>query len=322
MSGTTFSKLPVMIVALVIGLILTFTAVMPLVSDYSEAKTFKNEGYYTMDQLDDNTSRVIKWSKTTLNIINVDGKDIDMSSFVDLGKSYTLIGSEKVVIRYEKDSATFAGIQGYYVGSGGYVAFHSNTAAETGTEVTITVSSGSISVVSNGTTPISVTISDIGEDGYIINPEGTGTYAIMKKANVPAYVLGDSDIRLIGVSVGAGPNGIALYGSGSIDDGITISTIYKPNTITTVTYSEPEVTDTEISGYTKDVYSLEKYTFTITYDANTYDATYSYFIVPASITVDPDNPTVYKNLVSVLPLFALILLVAGAASLVYFKNKD
>ena len=310
--------MPILIVALVIGIIMATTAILPLASDYSEAKTFKNEGYYTMDPITDDTNRVITWEKATPNKITIDGVDFDMS-FSENNKSYTLIGSDSVVVRYEKET-NLTGVQMFSNITGStYTSFHTNTATDAGDKITITVNSSTVTVLTNGTSPFNKT-ANIGNDGYVINGDNNGAYSfVMKKADIPAHVLGDSEIKFIGVSVAAGPTGIALYGTGTFDDGITLTTIYKADSVTSVTYSDPVPTYTEVTSY-KDLYTLDKYNFTITYDTSTFDATYSYFIVPSEVTAEPDNPDTYKNLIKIVPLMAFIMLVVAAAAMINSKR--
>lgn len=303
---------PALIVGVVVALVLA-GAVLPVFAETTSAETtFKNEGYYTMDPITNDTNRVITWEKATPNKITIDGVDFDMS-FTETNKSYTLIGSDSLVVRYQKETS-ITGIQMYSNTTGStYVSFHSNTATETGDKITITATSSTVTALTNGTTPINKT-ANIGNDGYIINGDNTGAYSlVMKKADTPAYVLGDSEIKFIGVSVTAGPNGIALYGTGTFDDGITLSTIYKPDSVTSVTYSDPVPTYTEITAY-EGLYTLDKYNFTITYDTSTFNATYSYFIVPSEVTaeksVHPDGAL--SVMLNVLPLLAIAGLVTGA----------
>lgn len=285
-------------VAIMVGAV-AFGAMLPIFQDVTATEdTFTNEGYYTMDKIDNDTERVITWSRSTPDKITIDGVDFDMS-FAETNKSYTLIGSESVILRYQVDSS----VKGIQVYGSEYVGFHTGSAESAGTNLTITLSSGSFTYVTDGTSPLNKTFS-VGTDAYVINPSTQGQYAfVMKKSNIPAYVLADSDIRFLGVSVTGGPNGIAIYGIGNVEDGMTLSTIYKPNTITTVTYTDPVVTDSEINGYV-DLYTLDKYTFTITYDANTYDATYSYFLVPSEVTAEKSihGDDGFNTIVDLIPL--------------------
>lgn len=317
------------IMAVIIGLMVSGLILVAFVPVFTEVtateKTFTNEGYYTMDAVDESTSRVIEWDKSTPNTITIDGEPYDMS-WTDLAKSYTLIGSEEVILRYEHNLNNTAGLQMFSTTAGStYVSFHSGTASDAGTKVTVTLGSGAITFVSNGTEPLNKTVSDIGQDAYVINPDNTGEFSfIMKKANEPAYLLGDSTIRFIGVSVSSGPSGIAIYGIGSIEDGMTLSTVYNSATVSDVTYSDPVPTYTEVSGY-EDLYLLDKYEFTISYSDNgtpkTFNATYSYFIIPNEVTAEKSvhGDEVFNNIIDLIPLLAGVgLLMAG---LYYFISR-
>lgn len=285
------AKITTGVILVTIAVILAGVLVIPVVQDVTATdKTFTNEGYYSMDLIDESTSRVIEWDKSTPNSITIDGALFDMS-WADANKSYTLIGSGEVIIRYVRGANNTAGLQMFSMTAGAtYLSFHSGSSAETGSKATITLNAGSITFVTNGSSPLNKTISNIGTDAYVINPSDTGAYSlVMKKANVPAYLKGDSVIRFIGVSGASGPSGIALYGIGTIDDGMDLTTVYSSATVTDVSYSDPIPTDTEMSDFIG-LYSLDKYEFTINYTDNgtpkTYDATYSYFIIPAEITAE------------------------------------
>ena len=321
MENGFMNKIIGLVLVLVIGATLVGGLLVPTVQAVTATETtFENEGYYSMDKLDPTTTATIEWAKATPNIVTINGKDVDMSAFAELNKSYTLIGSESIIVRYQKETAT-EGIQVY--SSEGYTSFHLGTSDINGDKLTITVSNGTLNFETNGSTPLTKEYTNLGEDGYIINGEGTGAYAVMKKSTVPAHVLKDSEIRLIGVSVKSGPTGIAIYGAGTIEGGITLSTIYAA-TGSTVTYSEPVVTDAAINGY-EDLYKLEKYQFTITYsngqDVATYDVTYSYFIVPAAVTAEKTQHMDASQIAifGVVGLLGIVLLVTIAASAVRSK---
>lgn len=311
MSGTTFSKLPVMIVALVIGLILTFTAVMPLVSDYSEAKTFKNEGYFFMEKVDSGTAMNVVWDYTkpttlTVNDVDVALPDKDHMSTIP----FTIFCSESWYLRYGYDTT-------YYVG----IFQNASNTSYTGTvadtrSITISVSDAGVTTVNNGTEH---TWSNATGDFFVISESGD---YVMKKMDKDAYVHGDSPIFGYGRTYARSYNYTSEL-TGTVNDGITGS-YYPETTITSAgwTFSDVTLNSVKDENY-QDLYKISTMTYEITGEGiQPYTATFSQYIIPAEVTADPDNPAVYKNLVSVLPLFALILLVAGAASLVYFKNKD
>lgn len=291
-----------MIVALVIGLILTFTAVMPLVSDYSDAKTFKNEGYYNMDIAKTGDTHTIFWDHTAPNKITVDGVDINLPTYLG---SWTIIGSDNFMARYLVQSNNTA----INIYASNNISVHAQTSD--GTDMSMTVTADSFTAANTKSTPESISLTDL-DNIYYINPNGE---YVMKYSNTPAYLTDESVIGICRTT----SDGVAVCYSifGTIKDGFEISQFYG----NTATFGDITVNDTEISDYVG-LYQLNDFKFSITNTDGSTEATVSYFIVPSEVTANPDNPAVYKNLVSVLPLFALILLVAGAASLVYFKNKD
>lgn len=312
--------LTAILVVAMVGCVLVAGFIPVVGESVASSTTFVNDGYYTMDAITEETVRIIEWEKSTPNILTIDGVSMNMS-WTDVTKSYTLIGSEEMVFRYERGANNTAGVQLFSTtASASYLSFHSNTSAETGDKVTITLESETVSFVTNGTNPINKTVTNIGTDAFVINPTNDGDFTVvMKKANIPAYVLNDSIIRFIGVSVISGPNGIALYGIGTIDDGIDISTIYTSNTTTNVSYSEPVATVTEVNGY-NDLYSLDKYTFTISYTDNgtpkTFDATYSYFLVPAEVVAEKtlhadDNTASIVSMIPFILIMGIVLMFVG-----------
>lgn len=291
-----------MIVALVIGLILTFTAVMPLVSDYSETKTFTNKGYYDMTYTESD-SVTISWDHTDPKKITINDNTVDLT--VGVGLSYTIVCGDDWIIRYTPsntdDRLTVIGGSTY-----------AEAAVSTEKDLTISATGGTASITITGADAISKTYTEL----YYISSDGA---YVMKNTDEVAYVNGDSEILAMGTSNITGLSGIGVKITGTIDDDFTGS-IYRRDNATVESITANYVED----GNYIDLYKISSFDVVIKDTSNdvTGNASYTYFIVPAKVTAEPDNPTAYKNLVSVIPLFALILLVAGAASLVYFKNKD
>lgn len=292
-----------MIVALVIGLILTFTAVMPLVSDYAEAKTFTNEdGLIKASPINADTNVSLVWDYTAPSKITVGDTAVDIPAgaypitfaFSETWMVRIQPGSNGSVQVYDSENVTATV-------SAGVSTTTSLNVALTGDSVTFTVGETTKTYPVNG--------------GLVIDPNGS---YILKKSTDSSYFSESSTAYIAGYSYHALGNTGAVVGmfTYSLNDGIVALSTYPP----TFTFTDT-VNKTDVAGYE----SLTKLT-SIVLDAsdgvNTGTITYNQFFVPEKVTDEPDNPAVYKNLVKVLPLFALILLVAGAASLVYFKNKD
>lgn len=265
-----------MVVGVAVGVLILAAALFPVIDQATTTeKTFKNNGYYTLDKVDDTTQCVISWDSTSPSILSFDDIDVDMSTLPS--QSYTIVGSDTLVLRY------------YKTGNDVYIqCYGSSYASSTGGTVTITIDNGTLTftAVSPENVTTTTTYSDIGTDCYMFNADNSGEYAaVMKYSDAAAYMNGDSKITFIGTSITNYSSAIAAYGTGSIDDGVTITTLYKPNNVTTVTYSDIQIVDTAMSNYL-DLYKLDKVTFKLSRDGSPTDITYSYFIVPNEVTAE------------------------------------
>ena len=304
MSGTYISKIPVLVVALVIGIVLVTSAVVPLASDYSEAKTFKNAGYYDMTYTETD-NLVFKWESSTPNQVKVNDEVISLPQSDIIAK--TILCGDNWLVRYAYESSLKTFVQ-FYGASGSQVI----ASVSAGTDITITCSNGSVSVENTASTPdtFSATYTHL----YVVSNSGD---LVMKTKDNPVYLNGDTPVVAMGLSKVGTVSNVGIIINGTIDDGFTWD-IFRG---TGVTFSNEAAVYTEVADYL-DLYSLEKLTATATNSTGSSDLTYSYFIVPAEVSADPDNPAAYKNLVRVVPLMAFIMLVVAAAGMVYFKNRD
>ena len=310
-----------LIITLVVGVILTGALLGPVISDATKTtETFTNAGYYSMDELDTNAELSILWEKSAPMIINVGSKTVDMSG-LPAGRSYTLVGGDDFVVRYDKINSTSVVIQGFSNESNSYFNVGD------GTEVTITVSNGEVACHSNrtdisGGVTTTYTYSDV---AYAINPFGNGTYSyIMKDAAQAAYVKGDSMIYFVGVTNVTTTAVVAIYAEGTLNDGMTITTAGLRNVTTVDSYTDPVATYTAVDGY-KDLYALEKYEFTINYDSNqSYDATYTYFIVPATVTAELSNHLTpgQISLMGAIPVIVIVALLMAAVGAIALRRAD
>lgn len=298
MSGSYISKIPVLVVALVIGIVLVTSAVVPLASDYSEAKTFKNEGFYKMDMTGDG-NLTFRWDYDTPTKFTINGEEVEYTNSSTMDQSVVAAPGFFVRLRPGNEYC-------YYNGTGGNIV-----ADGTGEYISITISEGSGSITDGTTTK---TFTEAGNIYFLFT---TGDW-VMKQPTDTAYLNGDSTIFSRGGSTVSG-HWAPFTINATIDDGATVTTI---DTMTIDTDSISVNAD-EVGGYIN-LYKFTSITFDATYTGETTPAqlTYNYVIVPAEVTADPDNPAAYKNLVKIVPLMAFIMLVVAAAGMVYFKNKD
>lgn len=131
-------------------------------------------------------------------------------------------------------------------------------------------------------------------------------------------ILGSNDSFIVGNGTTTVNNWYDLfYMSGTVED-LSVSS---PNTITV---SNVHVNASPLSGYVNGS-RLTNITFTATSTTNpdiVVNATYDRVIVPHSVTLEKDHPDTFKNMVRIIPLIALVVLVAGAASMIYLKGKE
>lgn len=308
------NKLVQVVIAITVGIVVLGSLLVPVITEASTTeKTFTNEGYYTMDQLDTTASLTMVWNSSNPDAVTIGDETVDMS-FATVNLGYTIVGSDNFAIRFTKTTNGTI-IQGF-----GSEYFNQGS----GTIVTITIENGSVSAhtnradISGGLT----TTYTYSSSAYVINPDGDGEYTyVMKNASTSAYVNGDSMIHFIGATNVSSSGTVAVYGEGTLDDGIDLETIGLRN-VSTATYSTPTATYSAVSGY-DDLFSLDKYEFTITYDGtSSYDATYSYFIVPAEVTAEKSEHlnTSEIGLLAVIPVLIIVALLIVAVRT--FSGRD
>lgn len=299
-------NIPILIVTLVIGIVMVVTAVIPLAADYSEAKTFKNEGYYYMDEVGPNDNISVFFDHNDPRNVIVNGIKILMPD-----KVVTIIGSTDFMIRYYYNTPTIGQIHAYFAGNIGVYA-DSNL----NQDMAVEISGQTITVTSSGenATTRSFTSSDT---IYCISPD-IGEY-VMKKYDAPVY-MGNQDLILIdGRTVVTSSTSVSLAAKGNIENGMGPVNIYFYNAETTA--GDITLHYDTVSGYV-DLYKLDNMTFSLTQGNTVIEANYSAFIVSAEVTADPDNPDTFKNMIRIVPLMAFVGLIAVAATMIYLKGKE
>lgn len=292
---------------LVFGIIgmLVVMAFVPMITETTSATdTFENEGYFYMEKIsaDDETVHVLKYvtDGTNANIsFELDDVELDTSTWPVSPLNVTIATDGESWVMRGSGTNEYVGLQG--VGSTINFGGHNSRTA------TVTFDSGTVTVErtiynpDTGQTTAGNTLTSSYTDLWLISP--TPTDYVMKKADATAYLLEDSEYLAMGITTISKWN-TAIKLTGTVED-FNASIVYPPNLTTTVT--NKNIVVSEVSGY-NDLYSLEKLTFTINDGTTTVDATYSYFIVPASVTAEktyhPDNTL--ATVINLLPLIAVI----------------
>ena len=276
--------------------------ILPLSSDYSEAKTFTNKGYFRMSELPSDENHTITWSYEDPTTLSIDSVDVELDpSLFPSGTNRSVIISDSFLIR-------LFGHGTYYtleLWDKGYVDSVSSADSDT---LSISISSNTLTWTANEETPVSRSFTD-----YVIAVDNSGDM-IMKGASDLAYMMPDSVLYAAGISTFKTNVFGGIYITGTIEN----VSIDAPLTGVTVN-NDTEIVTSEVSGYI-DLVQLDKITFSTTYDGSTVNQTYSYFVVPYEVSADPDNPAAYKSLVMVIPLMSFVVLVVAAAAMIYLKK--
>lgn len=285
------------------------TAVMPLAADYSEAKTFSNVSgsMYPIGKITPDMDYKLVWDTSDQREVTVNDTKISIQP----GTVICMLDS--FIIRCGVEGAN-----NYMMQSTGLDApqIYVSVAWKQGV-LTVENNAGVLTITSDFTDPdttdVTKTISFT--ELYAVYPNGD---YVMKSTDQDAFMNSDSEIVAMGItSLDGTPRIIQIVGT--IED----PTIEVLNASVTYTPGDIEVDYDSVGSY-KDLYKLNKITFTLTNESTSSvtDVNYSYFIVPAEVSADPDNPDTFKNMVRIVPLIALVALVAAAAGMIYFKGKE
>lgn len=302
-------------VGIVVGLVVFTAILMPVVNNATTTETkFANTGYYTYDAVTEDTNVIIEFDPAKQDKLTINNTEITMPQ-VSSGSptQWTLCGSENFTVRYVKTSGGTGPYTLQCYGSNGYIA---GDPSATTTVVSLEISNTTMKFNRNDSTSRSY---DMGTHGFVINPDGDGTL-MLKYPSQNAYVKGDSDIYLCGTTfvTGSGTNDyVGVFGYGTLDDGLTMSSFYGNTSPNTVTFGDVTANYTEVGGYI-DLYELESFTFPLTQNSATVTATYSYFVVPTEVTaekaVHADSQTIAMlNVIPILIIAGLIIGIVGVA---------
>ena len=294
---------PMMVaIAATVVVIVVAAVLMPVLQDATTTEdTFKNAGYYDMTYTETD-NLVFEWDHTDPYKVTIDGESISLPQSDFTAK--TILCGDNWIVRYAYENSLKTFVQ-FYGNSGSQVIASVN--AETDLE--ITCSSGSVSVT-NTADPAS-TFSTSYTHLYVVADDGA---LVMKNANSPAYLNGDSEVIAMGLSKVGTTTNVGISVTGSIDDGFTWGIFRGAD----VTFSNQAATYTTVSDHL-DLYSLEKLTATATNSTGSSDLTYSYFMVPAEVTAERTNHLTNNEigLLMVIPTMLIIAILIGILAVVF-----
>lgn len=302
------NKLVAGIVATAIAVIVLAGVLMPALSDATTThETFKNEGYYRMSKLTTSDEMTLFWDHTKPYEITVNDVAVALPESGTIW--YTTIGSDEFLLRYiANDQAVSLFDQGTGIS---YLATAGN-----GTDMTITISNGSVTFDNGVNTPKTKTFTDY---CFVVSPDGK---YIMKDRSENAYVMANSEIRGIGRTTlpYSTTLSVSYNVSGTIKDGFEVDYF---GTTETLTNSTPEVTATAVNGF-KDLYSFDKLTWTATNSSNeTATVTYSQVIVPYEVTAERAQhlEPAMNTILSVIPIIIIVAVLLGVVAIFIIRRE-
>lgn len=294
------SKFPMLIVGVVVALVLA-GAVLPVFAETtSTTDTFTNDGYFRMTTSIIDDEIVISWDSTKDSGVTVNGDYYDLESAVAPDQPKSIAFCNDCLIRFT-DRGGFYSFEIWGENMPGGV---DGVSSDTPNAASVTISQNSVTWIKNDADPVTVTTNGL---WTIIDKDGN---QIMKKMDKGAYITAESEFRGAGnsrVGTGDDPTTASFYIISGTIEGYTIES--------SIPVSNKEIVYSDVSNYVG-LYSLDKLTFTSTFNSAEVNQTYSYFVVPYEVTAEK---TVYPYgalsvMLNVLPLLAIAGLVAGSVA--------
>lgn len=298
------------IMGIVIAVVVVGMVLVPFVNDATTTeKTFENDGYYHMEKYGTDTNLTIAWYHDNPKKINVNGEDYEPNTPLNQWASVAI--GDNWYFRYA-DGGANTYVQVTYGGTN-----YLSGSVTAGSDVVVTCENGTATIQQYSDDTVTNTQTVAYTEIYAISDD-SGAY-VMKKSTETAYMAEDTEFIGLG-STGMGETGRAvLKVSGSVEDGATVEVI--ASTPVGATVSDIEVNVTSLTDYIG--FALSTITFTLTVNDTDYPATYSYFIVPATVTLElsehPDAITI--TLMQTIPIFVVLGILLGIVGLMYFNRN-
>lgn len=292
------------LISVVVAVVLFATMLVPIIGEATTTeRTFDNrtDALWQVDALDSDSVYTFEWDHTTPTIATVNGET------VNLANGTLICATDSFLIRYGLDGT------GYYLQSvpGSTFNLIVYSAGTNQGDVTIEISSGTITatIVKGTTTTSTATFNE----GWGIVADGA---YVMKAPTQKAYVLDDSTVFALGLTTinGVWQNMFEIQGT---VENVDVTQVYPDPA--TYTISDVVIHSVELNTYVE-LNQIESITFVATNiedDSIVYNATYNYFIVPATVTAELSqhlNDT-EGALVGIIPLLVIVGLVIGVVAI-------
>lgn len=286
-----------LVLALVVGGLLVGGLLIPSIEGMTATeKTLENKGYFHMEKYGTDTDITIVWDPTDAKSITVNGEKYNPNTPVNQFVNVAI--GDDWYFRYA-DGGANTYVQVSYDGLNQVVGSNSDNQT-----VTVTCSNGSATITKGATTQ-TMDYTEL----YVISGD-EGKY-VMKNATESVYMAANTEFTALGTTaIGEGKAVLKIVGD--VGNGATVEVIASNPVGATI--SDIEVNATALTDYRG--YSLTTVTFTITADEVDYPATYSYFIVPASVTLELSQhmdatQIAMFGVISILGIVALVVVAAN-----------
>ena len=307
------TNLLTLVVTLTVGIILAGSLLMPVLSDATQTeKTFTNDGYYRLTQIESDSNTVIEWDYTNPNVLTVNGAEVTINSdSAEYVYPYAIVTTDGWALRLAVSYSSI-GLDLYTSQYNNVVWYVTTTEA---VNATITLSNGTASFAKGENPAVSTSFTK----AFI--PDNEGDY-VLKFSDKDVYLNGDSLIYSTGrstLTLGESEN-LLIHMDGNIDDGVT-ATVLNPSDYVV---SNIVIHKTVDSSYI-DLYKFSNVTFDITdTDSNTATATYGQVIVPYKVTAELSQhfDPAEIALLNALPILIIVGLVMVGVGAIAVRNRD
>lgn len=303
-----------LIITLVVGVILTGALLGPVIDDATATeKTFDNaaNSIAYFDKVGETDEITFEWDHLNPTVATINGEEVALPDPTNFYYGVSLITTEGMSIRYYKEGTDNYHVQS--IGGGQTAGYYGNASVNSGYDLTLNISAASIANPDN-TRSYSTT-----GNTYIVSTSGE---YVMKSSDTPAYLLGDSNTIATGLTI---VSSVWVVMGWDSNTGAEIEpAVYYPANEYTI--SNVNVDASDVDGYIG-VTKLNKVTYTVTKNDDptvTANITYSYFIVPASVTGELSQHLTpgQISLMGAIPVMVIVALLMVAVGAIAYRRAD
>ena len=301
-------------IAAVIGIIVLGSVLMPILDNATATTdTFTNEGYFHMQKYDTSTDVTISWDHANPKVITVNDVDYSMSGVLPYNQWTSMIVADDWYFRYADGLQT----QFVQVTYGGITNIPGASNSTTDFEIVCSDGTATINAIGTGGTQTkTATYTNL----YIVSDNDAPF--VMKKSDVSAYMGKDTPFVALGSSaVGTSQSAICRI-DGTIAGGATVDVIASTNDDTTLVADSVVINTTELSDNVG--YQLSTIQFQLTNTSGDTDVTYSYYVVPAEVTIEKSEHLSdgQNQLLAVIPMLVIVAILLGVVALVVRSRME